>query len=108
MYPDGVRRARPAVSNLTLAGDRSLRYGEPMSNPDRDANRVLALAAGLALLSAHRRSRPLAGVLFGVFLSRAHGAGLARLEATIGRLFDERQSVIRRVEKLEARLGGGS
>lgn len=65
---------------------------------DRDANRALALIAGIAALAGPRRTRPLAGFLYGLTLSRAQGASRRRLEATLVRLFDERQSVHRQLE----------
>lgn len=75
---------------------------------DRDTNRAIAAIAGIAILAGPRRTRPLAGFLYGLTLSRAHGAGRDRLERTIARLFDERRSVGAQVEATEAaraRLG---
>lgn len=49
--------------------------------PESDSTvlRTLALAAGLAVLAGPRRTRPLAGFLYGVALSRVHGAARHRL-----------------------------
>lgn len=63
--------------------------------------RLLALVAGVAALAGPRRTRPLAGFLYGVMLSRTHGAGRQRLEATIVRLFDERKSALARLDALK-------
>lgn len=76
-----------------------------LDGPSNDS-RVLALIAGILCLAGPRRTRPLAGLLYGAFLSRAHGAGLQRLshEAgdTIGRLFSERTSVAAELAELKA------
>jgi hypothetical protein len=65
--------------------------------------RVLALLFGLLVLSGPRR-RPLAGFLYGAFLSRVAGAGRHRLEHTILRLFDQRLSLTTRVERIEEQV----
>lgn len=70
----------------------------------RDANRVLALVAAIAILAGPRRTRPVAGFLYGLFLSRGHGASRERLEATLARLFGERESAQRRLDAIEERL----
>lgn len=75
---------------------------------DRDANLVGALMAGIAALAGPRRTRPLAGFLYGLWLSRAHGAGRDRVAGeigqTIGGLFAEKTSVAARLDELEPRL----
>lgn len=68
---------------------------------ERDANRVLALLAAVAMLAAPRRTRPLSGFMYGVFLSRAAGASRVRIESTILMLFNQRNSVMDRVKTLE-------
>lgn len=60
---------------------------------DRQINGFLALCAGIVCLAGPRKTRPLAGFLYGLFLSRGQGGARARLEATLLRLFDERESV---------------
>lgn len=69
---------------------------------------LLAAAAGAVLVAGPSRTRGLAGLLFGVGLSQAHGefaaataGAVARHAATMGRLFDERKAVIHRVDRLE-------
>jgi hypothetical protein len=69
-----------------------------------DENRLLALMAGIAILAGPRRTRPVAGFLYGVFVSRAQGAGLRRLEGELLRLFDERNGAHRRIDPLERRM----
>ena len=69
-----------------------------------DENRTLALMAGIAILAGPRRTRPLAGFLYGLFLSRAHGAGRDRVAAELVRLFDERTSAHARIDSLERRM----
>lgn len=71
---------------------------------DRAVMGALAVVAGITVLAGPRRTRPLAGFLYGVALSRVHGAGRARLEATLLRLFDERSSVARRVAEVDRRI----
>jgi hypothetical protein len=70
-----------------------------------DDNRTLALVASVVLLAGPRRTRPLAGYLYGLFLSRAHGESLKAAQtaavATMGRLFDEKTSVGQQVEALQ-------
>ena len=69
-----------------------------------DENRTLALMAGIAILAGPRCTRPLAGFLYGLFLSRAHGAGRDRVAAELVRLFDERTSAHARIDSLERRM----
>lgn len=60
-------------------------FAEEMTQP-RDAiaeRRVLALIAGLVALAGPRRTRPLAGVLYGVALSRVHGAAQRRAQQRV-------------------------
>lgn len=64
---------------------------------DRDTNRVLAVVAGIAILTGPRRTRPLAGLLYGLVLSRAQGASRRRLEAELHGLFAQRKSVTQRL-----------
>lgn len=71
---------------------------------DGEAMRVLAAIAGIAALAFPRRTRPLAGVLYGVALSRVHGAGRDRLERELHRLFDERASAHRRIDSISGRV----
>jgi hypothetical protein len=73
---------------------------------DRQALGVLAIAAGIAAMAGPRRTRPLAGFLYGVALSRVHGAGRQRLEMTLSRLFDERTSATTQIRHLKARVAG--
>lgn len=73
---------------------------------DREANLVLALLVGILALAGPRRTRPLSAFLYGLFLSRAHGAGARRVERTVVGLFDQRKSVIARVDVLEALVDG--
>jgi hypothetical protein len=77
---------------------------EPVT--EREAIGVLAAVAGIAALAGPRRTRPLAGFLYGVALSRVHGAARAHLERTLLRLFDERASVHARLDEVERLLGG--
>ena len=67
---------------------------------NRDVNRIAALVVGLVALAGPRRTRPLAGFLYGALLSRVHGAGLRRLEAELLRLFAERNAIAPRVDEL--------
>jgi hypothetical protein len=53
------------------------------------------------VLAGPRRTRPVAGVLYGLLLSRAQGASRRNLDATVRGLFDQRSSVLLRVEALE-------
>lgn len=73
-----------------------------------DENRVLALLAGLIVLAGPRRTRPLAGVAYGLFLSRVQGAALRRvtggIAGTIESLFDQRTSVGERLDLLADRV----
>lgn len=76
---------------------------------DADVNRVLAVFAGLIALAGPRKTRPLAGVLYGLFLSRVHGAAKRRLESDAyraalggGRLH---AAHARRLDRLEFRHG---
>lgn len=69
-----------------------------------DETRVLAVSAGILMLAGPRRTRPLAGFFYGVYLSRAHGAGRARLERVVHDVFEQRKSVTARVEVLETDL----
>lgn len=73
---------------------------------DREVNGFLAVAAAIAVLAGPRKTRPLAGFLYGLVLSRGQGASRARLEATLLRLFDERRSVAGRVDELAGRVEG--
>lgn len=73
-----------------------------------DTNRVLAVVAGMALLAVPGRTRPLAGLALAVFLSRAHGHGRDRLEATLVRLFHERSSALDRIADLEVAQASGT
>lgn len=68
---------------------------------EREEMRILALAAGIAVLAAPRRTRPLAGFLYGLLLSRAHGAALRRVDATMRDLFSQRTSAHERLALLE-------
>jgi hypothetical protein len=76
----------------------------PPTISDRDVNRVLALCAGIAILAGPRATRPLAGFLYGAYLSRIHGAQYRRLHADLLALFDQRRSVTARVDDLAARV----
>lgn len=67
---------------------------------EREFTGFLAIAAGLVVLAGPRKTRPLAGMLYGVVLSRAQGAARARLEQTLLRLFEERNSVHARISML--------
>lgn len=58
----------------------------------REAYRYVAAIAAALILAGPRRTRPLAGALYGWALSRAQGASRANLEATLLRLFAERTS----------------
>jgi hypothetical protein len=68
---------------------------------DRDRNLYAALIVGAVILAGPRRTRPLAGFLYGLVLSRAQGASNRRLEQTMTRLFAERESAHRRIDVLE-------
>lgn len=61
----------------------------------RDAYRYTAAIAAAGILAGPRRTRPLAGALYGWALSRAQGASREHLEATMLRLFHERESLRR-------------
>lgn len=50
---------------------------------DAQATRTLAVFAGVAALAGPRQTRPLAGFLYGLLLSRAHGAGVNRIGAML-------------------------
>lgn len=69
-----------------------------------DDNRLMAVIAGLLILAGPRRTRPIAGFLYGAFLSRVAGAGRNRIMAELLRLFDERQSVGVRVSRVEGHV----
>jgi hypothetical protein len=97
------RRLAEEQADRVRAGD--LEDVAELERANRDANRVLALLAGLVALAGPRRTRPLAAFLYGAFLSRVAGHGRRRLEAELLRLFDERTSVGARVAELEARHG---
>lgn len=71
---------------------------------DAQATRTLAVFAGVAMLAGPRRTRPVAGFLYGLMLSRAHGAAVRRLQTTIARLFDERHGALRRIDELAERV----
>lgn len=79
-------------------------YVDAASPPSPGAGRVIAVLTGIAVLAAPRRTRPLAGVLYGAFLSRVHGSRAARLEATLVQLFDQRTSIHARLARLEDHL----
>jgi hypothetical protein len=74
-----------------------------MRRPDRD-DRVLALVAGIAALAGPRRTRPLAGFLYGVALSRVHAAHHHRVEDAIVDLFSQRKALTPRVDTLDAHV----
>jgi hypothetical protein len=67
---------------------------------DRAAVETAVALLGIAALAVPRRTRPLAGVLYGVALSRVHSAADRRIYATITRLFDERQAVSRAIDRV--------
>lgn len=73
-----------------------------------EQRRMVAALAGGLLLAGPRRTRPLAGFLYGVALSRVHGAARDRLFTEtverMGELFAQRTSVGARVDRLEAIL----
>lgn len=71
---------------------------------ERDAYLCTGLLCTAALLLGPPRTRPLAGAVYGWTLSRAQGLSRARIETTIGRLFDERASAHRRIDGLEELL----
>ena len=73
---------------------------------DRERDGFLALVAAIAVLAGPRRTRPLAGFLYGLVLSRGQGAARERLENTLLRLFDERRSIGARVDELRERVDG--
>lgn len=73
-----------------------------------DDNRTLAVIAGITMLAGPRRTRPLAGFAYGLFLSRAHGAGLRRLEGVVHDVFEQRKSVTARVELAHGRIDAGA
>jgi hypothetical protein len=73
---------------------------------DRAVMGALAVVAGITVLAGPRHTRPLAGFLYGVALSRVHAAARARLEATLLRLFDERSSAHAAISALDRRLYG--
>lgn len=83
------------------------RLDEPF-DANADANRILALFAGMAALAGPRRTRPLAGFIYGAYLSRVQGAGRDRVVREIGRtierLFAEKTSVGARLDALEPRV----
>lgn len=68
-----------------------------------DAATTFGLAAALAVMP--RRAAPIVGLAGAIVLSRAHGYALHRLEDTVGRLFDERQSVGKRVDGVIVQVG---
>jgi hypothetical protein len=74
------------------------------------ATRTLALLAGIAAAAGPRRTRPLAGFAYGVFLSRAQGAGMARVNdgasTAARRGAESHASHERRLDDLEAVVGG--
>jgi hypothetical protein len=72
---------------------------------ERQALGVLATVAVIAGLAVSRRTRPLAGFLYGLALSRAHGAAQNHLETKVLRLFDQRASVHVRVAHLAGLVG---
>lgn len=63
-------------------------------------DRTLAVIAGVTILAGPRRTRPLAGFAYGLFLSRAQGAGLRRIERVVHDVFEQRKSVTARVDML--------
>lgn len=63
-----------------------------------DDTRTLAVIAGITMLAGPRRTRPLAGFAYGLFLSRAHGAGLRRLEGVVHDVFVQRKSAHARLD----------
>lgn len=65
---------------------------------DKHTLQALGGLAAIAVLAGPRKTRPLAGFLYGVVLSRAHGFAVERLDREFGRLFDERQSAHRRLD----------
>lgn len=67
---------------------------------DRERHGFFAVAAAIAVLAGPPRTRPLAGFLYGLVLSRAQGAARERLEHTLMRLFHERNSIGRRIDLL--------
>jgi hypothetical protein len=77
---------------------RKAASGGPLTRRELDG--FLAVVAAIAVLAGPRRTRPLAGFLYGVVLSRAQGAARERLENTLLRLFDERNSIGARIDAL--------
>src|SRR3954470_1802183 len=71
---------------------------------EREAKAYVALLAGAAVLAGPRRTRPLAGFVYGLTLSRAQGASRDRLERTLLRLFDERTSATAGVRAAHERI----
>lgn len=69
-----------------------------------EANRYVAALAGATVLAGPRRTRPLAGFLYGLALSRAQGSSRDRLERTMLRLFDERTSAIAAIRAAHQRI----
>lgn len=70
----------------------------------REQNALVGLLAGALVLTGPARTRPLAGFLYGLFLSRAQGSSRQRLERTVADIFDQRKSLTVRVEALSGRV----
>jgi hypothetical protein len=70
---------------------------------DREAALLLSAIALAAMLAGPRRTRPIAGALYGLALSRGQAASRDLLMADLVRLFDERQSAHRMIRELVER-----
>lgn len=107
-HPDGhgVNRIRDAFNyegKRLVEDDPDTVVVEPAEEdtPDRAADAALALLLALLVGISRRRTSTAATLGLAVLLSRVHAARARRLEATLLRLFDERQSVHRRLGELD-------
>jgi hypothetical protein len=105
-----IRRRWRALADVDEPAD-GRRMSESEIAYERETRRAVALLAGLLVLAGPRRTRPLAGFMYGLTLSRVQGAGVHRandgIRYTYGvllQLFDEKTSVGDRVADLAARV----